>query len=66
VYFDGTLPTAEQHHILLRYVTDFAGIQEVVDRLVIDELPWEREDRTEPPVDDVHRMLTGGFQHLPS
>jgi RNA polymerase-binding protein DksA len=52
IYLDGALPTEEQHQILLRYVTDFAGIQEVVDRLVIDELPWEREDRTAPPKDE--------------
>jgi DnaK suppressor protein len=51
MYLDDALPTEEQHQILLRYITDFAGIQEIVDRLVIDELPWEREDRTEPPVD---------------
>jgi DnaK suppressor protein len=52
MYLDGALPTEEQHQILLRYVTDVAGIQEIVDRLVIDELAWEREDRTEPPVDE--------------
>ncbi len=52
IHLDGALPTEEQHQILLRYVTDFAGIQEIVDRLVIDELPWEREDRTEPPEDE--------------
>jgi DnaK suppressor protein len=52
IYLDGALPTEEQHQILIRYVIDFMGIQKIVDRLVIDELAWEREDRTEPPVDE--------------
>jgi hypothetical protein len=51
MYLDGTLPSEEQHQVLLQYVTDFAGIEEVVDRLVIDELLWEREDRTDRPED---------------
>lgn len=49
---DGALPTEEQHQIVLQYVTDFAGLQEVVDRLVINEVLWEREDRTAPPEDE--------------
>jgi DnaK suppressor protein len=46
---DGALPSEEQHQMVLQYVTDFARVQEVVDRLVIDALLWEREDRTAPP-----------------
>jgi DnaK suppressor protein len=49
---DGSLPSEEQHQILLQYVTDYAGVQEVVDRLVINELLWEREDRTDMPEDE--------------
>jgi hypothetical protein len=52
IHLDGALPSEEQHQILLQYVTDFAGIQEVVDRLVINELLWEREDRTDKPEDE--------------
>jgi DnaK suppressor protein len=48
----GALPSEEQHQILLQYVTDFAGMQEVIDRLVINELLWEREDRTDMPEDE--------------
>jgi DnaK suppressor protein len=48
IYLDGALPSEAQHQILLQYVADFAGIEEVVDRLVMNELLWEREDRTEP------------------
>lgn len=51
IHLDGALPSEEQHQILLQYVTDFAGIQEVVDSLVINELLWEREDRTDSPED---------------
>jgi DnaK suppressor protein len=52
MHLDGALPSEEQHQILLQYVTDFTGIQEVVDRLVINELLWEREDRTDKPEDE--------------
>ena len=51
IYLDGALPSEEQHQVLLQYVTDFIGIQEIVDRLVINELLWEREDRTDRPED---------------
>jgi DnaK suppressor protein len=49
IHLDGALPSEAQHQILLQYVADFAGVEEVVDRLVVNELLWEREDRTEPP-----------------
>ena len=51
ITLEGALPSEEQHQMVLQYVTDFAGIQEVVDRLVIDALLWEREDRTDRPAD---------------
>jgi hypothetical protein len=51
IYLDGALPSEERHQIVLQYITDFAGIQAVVDRLAIDELLWEREDRTDTPED---------------
>ena len=51
IHLDGTLPSEAQHQIVLQYIADFAGIQEVVDRLVINELLWEREDRTDMPED---------------
>ena len=49
IHLDGALSSEAQHQILLQYVADFAGVEEVVDRLVVNELLWEREDRTEPP-----------------
>jgi DnaK suppressor protein len=63
---EGTLPSEEQHQMVLQYATDFAGIQEVVDRLVIDELLWEREDRTGRPQDDEASSgtLSGAMEEL--
>ena len=52
VTLDGALPSEEQHQVVRQYVTDFARVQEVVDRLVIEALLWEREDRTGPPADE--------------
>jgi DnaK suppressor protein len=52
IHLDGSLPSEAQHQVLLQYVTDFAGIQEIVDSLVINELLWEREDRTDSPEDE--------------
>lgn len=53
VYLDGALPSETEHQILLKLITDVAGVREVVDRLEINELLWEREDRERvvpPPV----------------
>jgi DnaK suppressor protein len=52
IHLHGSLPSEAQHQVLLQYVTDFAGIQEIVDSLVINELLWEREDRTDRPEDE--------------
>lgn len=49
VHLDGVLPSAGERQILLRTLTDVMGLANVVDRLRINELPWERDDRT-PPV----------------
>ncbi len=48
VYLSGALPSEFEHQVLLKLLTDFAGVQEVVDRLEINELLWEREDRDRP------------------
>ncbi|MBI4525699.1 MAG: TraR/DksA C4-type zinc finger protein [Deltaproteobacteria bacterium] len=45
VYLDGVLPSAAEHSILLQLLEDVVGIQEVVDRIQVEELLWEREDR---------------------
>ncbi|GBD27667.1 RNA polymerase-binding transcription factor DksA [bacterium HR30] len=50
VYLDGALPSKAEHQILLKLLTDMVGVREIVDRLQINELLWEREDRDKPPV----------------
>jgi DnaK suppressor protein len=66
ITLDGALPSEEQHQMVLQYVTDFARVQEVADRLVIDALLWEREDRTDPPADEEPSSgtLAGAMEEL--
>ena len=45
VYLAGTLPSESEHQILRQLLTDRNGLEEIVDRIEIKELPWEREDR---------------------
>jgi DnaK suppressor protein len=44
-HLEGALPSEAEHQILLGIVQDVAGLQDVVDRLEIRDLLWEREDR---------------------
>ena len=46
VYLHGMLPSEAEHQILLQIVTDVLGLKEVVDRLQVEELLWERTDRS--------------------
>jgi RNA polymerase-binding transcription factor DksA len=46
VYLDGALPSEAERQIVRRLVTDYAGMREVVDRLRIAELLWERPERS--------------------
>lgn len=48
VYLYGALPSETERQILLDLVTDVLGLKEVVDRVQVDELLWEREDRSRP------------------
>jgi RNA polymerase-binding protein DksA len=48
VYLSGLLPSEAEHQILLQIVTDMLGLQEVIDRIQVEELLWEREDRSKP------------------
>jgi DnaK suppressor protein len=66
IHLDGALPSEEQHQILLQYVTDFAGMQEVVDNLVVNELLWEREDRTDEPEEqeDASGTLSAAMEQM--
>jgi RNA polymerase-binding transcription factor DksA len=46
VHLSGVLPSEAEHLIVLQIVTDVLGLREVVDRIQIEELLWERESRT--------------------
>ena len=51
VHLSGALPSEAEHQIVLQIVTDVLGLKEVVDRIQVEELLWERESRTKekPP-----------------
>lgn len=49
VYLDGALPSEAEAHIVRRLVTDYLGMREVVDAMRIEELSWERPDRSKEP-----------------
>ncbi len=53
VYFDGSLPSEAEHQILLHTVTDVMGLSEIVDRVQIKEILWDRDDRSKeaPPAE---------------
>jgi hypothetical protein len=45
VYLEGVLPSDVQRQILLEIVSDDLEYEEIVDNILIDRQPWEREDR---------------------
>ena len=46
IYLYGTLPSEKERHMLLEILTDVLGLKELVDRIGVDELLWEREERS--------------------
>jgi RNA polymerase-binding protein DksA len=48
VHLEGTVPSEAEHTMLLKLVTDVAGCEEVVDHLQVNELLWERPERSRP------------------
>jgi RNA polymerase-binding protein DksA len=48
VHLEGAVPSEAEHQILLKLVTDVAGCEEVVDHVQVNELLWERADRSRP------------------
>jgi DnaK suppressor protein len=52
VFLGGALPSVAQHSILLQLVTDVLGFQDAVDRIKVEQLAWQREDRDKLPPDD--------------
>ena len=53
VHLSGVLPSETEHQILLQIVTDVLGLKEIVDRIQLEELVWERESRTKEPPPEV-------------
>ncbi|HZD40089.1 MAG TPA: BON domain-containing protein [Terriglobales bacterium] len=47
VYLEGALPSEAEHEVLFNILTDVAGVQQVVDRITVQRLAWERKDRSE-------------------
>jgi DnaK suppressor protein len=45
IHLGGALPSRAEHSILSQIVTDVMGFQEVVDRVEVEQLAWQREDR---------------------
>ena len=82
VHLDGAVPSEPEHRILLKLVTEVAGFTEVIDRLQVNPLLWERDGRgkeeaSEEPIspyelddsnetDDVVRCLEEGLEWTPS
>ena len=52
-YVDGAVPSEAEHQIVRKLLTDVAGLQEIVDRVQVKELLWEREDRSRAPRPEV-------------
>jgi len=46
VYLEGAVPSEPEREVLRTILTDVAGVQEIVDNLEVQRLPWEREDRS--------------------
>jgi RNA polymerase-binding transcription factor len=78
VYLDGSLPSEEQHSIVLQLVRDVVGLEEIVDRLRVTALLWDREERStvEPleerlpksegaETEDVVQSIEEGIDYVP-
>ena len=78
VVLDGALPSETEHQILRKLMTDVAGLLELVDRLQVKEILWDRLDRSkrvpgaveplraEPSgTEDVVKSLEEGLDFVP-
>jgi len=59
VYLDGSVSSEAERRVMLKLITDFAGLQEVVDRLHVDEIVRPRSGRFKRAQDDRPRS---GFE----
>ena len=46
IYVEGSIPSEQEHQMLRRHLTDVMGLTEIVDHLQVNEILWERDDRT--------------------
>jgi RNA polymerase-binding protein DksA len=80
VYLSGALPSEGEHQMLLKLVTDVAGFEEVVDRVQVEGILWERRARSKrtpggeeaavrvPPgsyTEDVVKSVEEGIEFVP-
>lgn len=78
VYLDGSLPSEDEHSMVLQLVRDVVGLEELVDRLRVTALLWDREERSkveplEEPLpkgegaetEDVVQSLEEGIDYVP-
>ena len=78
VYLDGAVPSTAEHQMLLKLVTDIEGFREVVDRLQVKEILWERPERSKPTpeeqapsrldstvTEDVVKSIEEGINYVP-
>jgi RNA polymerase-binding transcription factor DksA len=49
IHLDGVLPSEASHELLIKVIQDEMGIHEFEDRIRIDEVSWQREDRQGKP-----------------
>lgn len=46
VHLDGAVPSEREHQMLVKLVTDIAGCEDVVDRVGVNPILWERRERS--------------------
>ena len=61
VRLDGVLPSDAERSIVRRIVEDVLGFHDVVDHLRIDEVPWERAERSK---ERIRRRPPPGFEPI--
>jgi DnaK suppressor protein len=79
VHLEGALPSETERSILRQIITDQLGLEEIIDHVQVEELLWEREERTKaassqperPPrvepsgTEDIVESLEEGINYVP-
>jgi hypothetical protein len=45
VHLEGAMPSRRRHRVLLDFVQNILGLKNIADKVRIDRLAWERQDR---------------------